>query len=137
MRLWCIVGIFLLAAPLPWAQTSPPPDVSDFTKSPTERTIDQIEDPFRVRTVMGTISTTAGEEGRADVLLEIEGPNDERTMRHVLTDKHGHFKITKLPEGNYRFKATLYGFQSVMGTIVVSKHAPGTADIKIEMRQGV
>ena len=137
MKSWFIIGIVLLSAPFVSSQTSPPPDVSDFTKSPTERTIDQIEDPFRVRTVMGTVSTTAGDEGRADVLLEVEGPNDDRTMRHVLTDKHGHFKIPKLPEGNYRFKATLYGFQSVMGTIVVSKHAPAMADIKIEMRSGV
>ena len=93
MKLWCIVGMCLLAAPFPWAQTSPPPDVSDFTKSPTEHIINQIEDPFRVRTVTGMITTVTSEEGRADDLLEIDGPNDERTMRHVLTDKHGRFKI--------------------------------------------
>ncbi|HEV2467943.1 MAG TPA: carboxypeptidase regulatory-like domain-containing protein [Candidatus Sulfotelmatobacter sp.] len=137
MKLSLTAGLLFLATPFAWAQTAPPPDLSDFTKSPTEHIIDQIEDPFRVRTVMGTITTTAGEEGRADVLLEIEGPNDERIVRHTLTDKHGRFKISKLPEGNYRFKATLYGFQSVMGTIIVSKHAPATADIRIEMRPGV
>ena len=129
--------LLLLAAPFAWTQTTPPPDLSDFTKSPTEHVINQIEDPFRVRTVMGTITTVTSDQGRADVLLEIEGPNDERTVRHALTDKHGRFKIAKVPEGNYRFKATLNGFQSVMGTIIVSKHAPPSADVKIELRLGV
>ena len=137
MKPWCIVGMFLLAAPFSWAQTSPPPDLSDFTKSPTEHIINQIEDPFRVRTVTGMITTTTSNEGRADVLVEIEGPNDERTVRHALTDKHGHFKIAKVPEGNYRFKVTLDGFQSVTGVIIVSKHAALQTDIKIEMRLGV
>jgi hypothetical protein len=131
-----IAGLFLLAAPFPWAQSAPPPDLSDFTRSPTEHVIDSVEDPFRVRTVTGTISTQNSDGGRADVLLEIEGPNDERTIRHVMTGKNGHFRISRVPEGNYRFKATLYGFQSVIGTIVVAKHAPQSSEIKIEMRMG-
>jgi len=135
MRTWCITGALLAFASFAAAQSSPPPDLSDFTKSPTEH-IEQIEDPFTVRAVTGTIRTAASEGGRADVLFEMEGPGDERTMRHTLTDKNGHFKISKLPEGNYRFKATLYGFQSVVGTIIVSKRAPATSEIKIEMRIG-
>lgn len=137
MKFWCIAGLVLMVGPFVGEQTPAPPDASDFTKSATEHLINHIEDPFRVRAVMGTITTTAGDEGRADVLFEIEGPNDERTIRHVLTDRHGNFKIAKLPEGNYKFKATLYGFQPVMGTIIVSKHAPSTGEIKIEMRLGV
>lgn len=136
MKVLFIAGLLLLAAPFPRAQSSPPPDLSDFTKSPNERTIQQIEDPFRVRTIAGTISTATGEGGRADVLIEIQGPGDERTIRHALTDKHGHFKISKIPEGNYRFKATFFGFQSVTGTIIVSKHAPQMSEIKIEMQLG-
>ncbi len=131
-----IASLFLLAAPFPWAQASLPPDLSDFTKSPNEHSIHQIEEPFRVRMIAGTISTAAGEGGRAGVLLEIQGPDDERTVRHVLTDKHGHFKIPKVPEGNYRFKASLYGFESVIGTIIFSKHAPQAPEIKIQMQLG-
>lgn len=136
MKTWWIIGALLACAPLVWAQTSPPPDLSDFTKSASEHGIDTVEDPFRVRAVAGTISTATGDAGRANVLFEIEGPGDERTMRHVLTDRNGHFKIPHLPDGNYRFKATLYGFQSVIGTIIVSKHHPAANDIKIEMRTG-
>ena len=136
MKLLFIASLLVLAAPFLLAQTSPPPDLSAFTKSPNEHTIQQVEDPFRVRTIAGTISTATGEGGRADVLIEIQGPGDERTIRHALTDKHGHFKISKMPEGNYRFKATFFGFQSVTGTIIVSKHAPQTSEIKIEMQLG-
>ncbi len=125
-----------MAAPFLHAQTSAPPDLSDFTKSPTERIINTIEDPFRVRTVTGMIGTEKSDGGRAGVLMEIEGPNDEQTVRRVMTGKNGRFKISHVPEGNYRFKATLYGFQSVIGTIVVSKHASQSSEIKIEMRMG-
>jgi hypothetical protein len=136
MRTWWIIAALLASAPFARAQTSPPPDLSDFTKSAAERGVDTVEDPFRVRSVTGTISTATGDAGRANVLFEIEGPGDERTMRHVLTDRNGHFKISHLPDGNYRFKATLYGFQSVIGTIIVSKRNPATNEVKIEMRTG-
>jgi hypothetical protein len=136
MKTWWIIGALLAAVLFAGAQTSPPPDLSDFTKGAGENRVDTVEDPFRVRAVTGTISTATGDAGRANVLFEIEGPGDERTMRHVLTDRNGHFKIPHLPDGNYRFKATLYGFQSVIGTIIVSKHHPAANDIKIEMRTG-
>jgi hypothetical protein len=137
MKRWWITALVLMTAPFLRAQSSAPPDVSGFTKSPTEHIIDTIEDPFRVRNVTGIISTEKSESGRADVLMEIKGPNDDQTVRRVITGKNGRFKISHVPEGNYRFKATLYGFQSVMGTIVVSKHAPQSSEIKIEMKSGV
>ena len=136
MRTCWIIGALLASALFARAQTSPPPDLSDFTKSPAEHGIDTVEDPFRVRAVTGTISTATGDAGRANVLFEIEGPGDERTMRHVLTDKIGHFKISHVSDGNYKFKATLYGFQSVTGTIIVSKRNPAANEITIEMRTG-
>ena len=46
-------------------------------------------------------------------------------------------KMSHVPGGTYRFKATLSGFQSVVGTITVSKRAVKTYEIKIEMPVGV
>jgi hypothetical protein len=136
--LW-IIGTFLVCSPFLRAQNSPFPDLSDFTKSPTEHIIHQIDEPFRVRSVTGTIASEAGSDtpGMAGVLLEIEGPAQKRTIRHALSDSRGRFKISRVPEGSYRFKATLNGFQSVVGTIVVSKHAGKSAEIKIRLRLGV
>jgi len=92
-----------------------------------------------VRLVTGVITTSADGDvpGRAGVLFEIEGPGQERTILHGQTDGHGHFKISRVPEGTYRFKATLKGFSSVMGTIVVSRDAARSSKITIKMPLGM
>lgn len=73
----------------------------------------------------------------ANVLFEIEGPGTERRIRHATSDEHGQFKIGHIPIGTYKFKATLSGFQSLMGMITVSKEAHKTDKIKIAMAIGV
>ena len=111
----------------------------DFTKSPTEHIINRIEQPFVVQWIKGSISLQAGgpTESLANVLFEIQGPGVDRKIRHATTDDSGHFKIGHVPAGSYRFKATLNGFQSVVGTITVSKEAPNANEIKIVMSVGV
>jgi hypothetical protein len=112
--------------------------VGDFTKSPTEHIINQIEPPFIVRSVKGTIIERGGyRDPLPDTLFEIQGPGRSRKMRRRLTDERGQFCIGHVPAGTYKFKATRNGFQSVMGTIVVSKKAAKTDEIKIEMKPGV
>jgi hypothetical protein len=112
--------------------------IGDFTKSPTEHIIQQIEKPFEVKSVSGTVVESGGfHERMAAVLFEIQGPGSGRKIRRTRTDTKGRFKIGRTPEGVYRFKATRNGFQSVMGTIQVSKNADQRQEIKIEMPVGV
>ncbi len=113
--------------------------VGDFTKSPTEHIINRIEQPFVVQSIKGIISrqTRGPTEPLANVLFEIQGPGADRKIRRVTTDENGHFKMGHLAPGSYRFKATLNGFQSVMGTITVSKKAPKDDQIRIAMLIGV
>jgi hypothetical protein len=112
--------------------------IGDFTKSPTEHIIQQIEKPFEVKSIFGTIVESGGfHERMAAVLFEIQGPGSDRKIRSTRTDTKGRFKIGRTPEGVYRFKATRNGFQSVMGTIQVSKNADQRQEIKIEMPVGV
>src|SRR5260370_28673698 len=95
--------------------------VGDFTKSAREHIINQLEQPFVVKSVMGTVSRKQGDrEPLPNVLFEIQGPGGDRQIRRTLTDKHGRFKLGHVPEGTYKIKATLNGFQSVTGTITVS-----------------
>jgi hypothetical protein len=54
-----------------------------------------------------------------------------------VTDKHGHFRISRVAKGTYRFKATLAGFQSVIGTIVVSKSKGVSREIAIHLSLAV
>jgi hypothetical protein len=113
--------------------------VGDFTRSPTEHIINQIEQPFVVRSPKGIVSRqTAGPiEALANVLLEIQGPGADRRIRRATSDEKGRFNLGHVPVGTYKFKATLNGFQSVMGTITVSKKAAKTDEINIAMSIGV
>jgi hypothetical protein len=146
--------LFVLAFLLPLAagqnQSTPAQNessVGDFTRSPTEHIIVTLDQPFTVRTVHGIvlwkvspppgIAKAPPEDPLEDVLIEIEGPGSEKTMRRAVTDRGGHFKISHVPPGTYHFKFTLNGFQSVMGTLIVSKDAPGPSALRIEMSLGV
>lgn len=108
-----------------------------FTKSPTEHIIAEIEDPFEVRSVQGTIVFKGKDDPLKGVVFEIRGPGGQERIRATRTDSNGRFKIRRVPEGSYTFKATLEGFQSVVGTLVVSKKADRQKTIKIEMPVGV
>ena len=110
--------------------------VGDFTRSPTEHIIVQIDQPFVVREVRGTIRF-AGHDPLSDVLFEVQGPGAITEIKHATSDKHGRFRISSLPTGIYRFKTTLDGFQSIMGSIVISKKAAKRNEINLEMRVGV
>jgi hypothetical protein len=137
MRGFLVLGAALVLVPFVSAQNSSFPDISDFTKSPTEHVINQVYEPFHLKSVAGTITFQMSDEGVPKVLFEIEGPGPQRTIRHGLTDNQGHFKISDVPQGTYVFKATLNAYQSVVGTIVVSRHAAEAATITLQMHVGV
>ena len=113
--------------------------IGDFTKSSTEHIINWIEQPFVIRSIQGSVFFGGADrvDPLANVLFEIQGPDTDKKIRRARTDEHGQFKISGAPSGTYKFKATLSGFQSVMGTITVSKKAPKDARIKVSMQFGV
>ena len=109
--------------------------VTGFTPSP--HFIVEIEQPLKARAVKGIIRRKQGDEAAlSGVLFQVRGPGDDRTVRSVLTDAKGRFRIRGLKAGSYIFKATLEGFQSVAGTIVVVKNG-SSKDIEIRMPVGV
>jgi hypothetical protein len=110
--------------------------IGDFTRSPNEHIINEISQPFVVTSVVGMTTVQRGGP-LAGVLIEIQGPGTDRKIRRCKTDDDGRFKIGHVPQGTYRFKATLMSFQSEMGTIIVSKKAAKASEIKIEMPVGV
>ena len=113
--------------------------VGDFTRSPTEHIINTVEQPFVVHSVKGLVRlhTSGRTEPLKSVLLEIQGPDSDRKMWRATTDAKGRFSIGHVPVGTYKFKATLNGFQSVMGIIIVSKTAARGNQIEIAMPLGV
>lgn len=137
MRTMWFACAFLLCASSVWAQNSSFPDLSDFTQSPTENFIDQVYEPFHVRSVTGAITIARSEQAIPKVLFEIEGPGSQRTIRHGVSDNRGVLKISHVPQGTYRFKATLNGISSVIGTIVVSRNGARSSKITIKMSLGM
>jgi len=113
--------------------------IEDFTESPTEHIINEIKDPFVVQSVEGKITLGGAdrETPLADTLFEIQGPGADRKIRYATTGPSGRFRIGNVSHGTYKFKATLNGFQSVIGSVTVSKEASKTQEIKISMRVGV
>jgi hypothetical protein len=109
-----------------------------FTQSPSEHIVNTIGTPFEVRSVEGRIRETIGDRlPLADVTFEVRGPGTGGKVKGTTSDRNGRFRIDHLPEGTYDFKATLNGFQSITGKIIVSKKAPRHDQITIDMDLGV
>ena len=136
MQLWAIWVVALVVAATSTAQDSKFPDLSGFTESPTEHLIVTVDRPFSVRSVRGSTTFQSTGEPLPSVLFEIMGPGEARTVRRAVSGDNGKFKIAHVPEGSYRFKTTLNGFSSVVGVLVVSKHAPPDSRIHIEVPIG-
>lgn len=107
-----------------------------FTKSATEHIIVEIETPFVVKSAAGVV-TMRDQEPLEGVLVEIRGPGEAERVRSTTTDSKGRFAMAGLASGRYQFKMTKNGWQSVVGTIVVSPNAKVNARININMPVGV
>jgi hypothetical protein len=112
-------------------------DLRGFTQSALEHQITVLQQPLRVRGVQGVVRRKQGDEGPlSNVLFEVRGPGTETTIRRVVTDHKGRFNISGLKDGQYTFKVTLNGFQSVVGVIELSRRNPHN-QIRIGMLVGV
>lgn len=109
-----------------------------FTKSESEHIIREINKPFEVREIKGQIKNEVGDwpEGTS-VLFEFRERDKNSKIKKVLSDKNGIFKIKRVENGIYCFKATANGWQSVVGTIIVSQETAQKNDITFEMLLGV
>lgn len=109
-----------------------------FTKADTEHIIREIKKPFEVCEIKGMINSEAGDwpEG-TNVLFEIRKRDKNSEIKRIKTDRNGKFKIKKVENGVYCFKATVNGWQSVVGIIIVSQEADPKNEIIIEMLLGV
>jgi hypothetical protein len=110
-----------------------------FTEAPAEHIINEITEPFVVREVKGRIDNVAGPGWWKDclVLFEIRGIRKDTEVHKVYADENGKFIMRDITEGRYCFKATVNGWQSVMGVIFVEKRADPQKEIVFEMQLGV
>src|SRR5262245_23359092 len=74
---------------------------SGFVKSPTEHIIVETKDPIVLREVHGVLHPPGGDgsEWREgfEVVFEIRGPSPSSTIRSVLADRRGRFRLRDAP----------------------------------------
>ncbi len=111
-----------------------------FTEANPEGFVEQVTEPFVVRQIQGKILDSEGNAIWHEVstpLLEIRA---FRLMigkpQGVYTDKNGVFKMEGVPDGPYCFKATMDGWRSVIGIIIVSKKADPKKTIILKLLLG-
>jgi hypothetical protein len=98
--------------------------IDGFTQAVDEHIINEIEPPFVVKEIKGKILNTTGNGWTkvVRVLFEIREAGHSR-IKKTHTDENGDFRIKNISDGRYCFKATVTGWQPVMGIIIVSKQA--------------
>lgn len=138
-----LASIFLLLAPVYVAAAclarnrAPSSDPAPFTTAMNERTI-KLNQPIETRQVRGLILRSQAENRTLPrATIEIRGDGTKGRVKRVTSDDRGRFHFGGLRAGTYEFKVMLYGFQSVSGTILVSKDAPKNSRVNIEMPPAV
>ena len=123
-------GIFLLLAGVGIGQEKAESDIcEEFLKNSVAGAV--ILQPFIVREVKGVVLVPYCDDPLPNVLIELRDSGGK--IRATKTDSRGQFKFRNVPEGTYKFKATLNGFPTVVGTFVLQKHAKKSEAIRIEM----
>jgi Carboxypeptidase regulatory-like domain len=108
-----------------------------FTKSPAEHIMNEYPELIEVRSIHGRITEVAAGSAVPRALFEIRGENPDGKVRGVTADQDGRFRMRSIAQGEYMFKVTRDGFQSVFGHIRVSSKAKADAEIGIVLKQGV
>jgi hypothetical protein len=129
---------FALAALNGWAQDRfDSGELKGFTRSPEEHIINYLDAPLTVREVKGSAFVEFSKTPTDGVLFELRGPEQSGSIVSTTLKADGTFRLKHILPGKYRFKATKSGFQSVVGTIIVSPKARADQVITIEMKVGV
>ena len=134
-----LVLLLLLLAPSVRAQdrfTSG--EFKGFTKSPTEGEIVRLDEPVTLRRMTGTVVRSVGDESPLEGrLVEVRALNGSEVIGAAKTDSQGRFHIDGIHPGTYVFKVTTLGFQSVVGTVVISEKARKSNVLALRQKPGV
>jgi Carboxypeptidase regulatory-like domain len=98
-------------------------ELAGFTKSPDEHIINHLDVVPSVRNVMGIVTLSGSDAPLKGALVEIRDPS--MLVRAAKSNSAGRFHLEHIPPGNYTFKVTLNGYQSLIGHLSVSPLASG------------
>lgn len=114
-------------------------ELHGFSKSASEHIINRFPEVITVTTVDGAIRAATSDEPLPNALFEIRGPGDSERVVGTRTNREGSFRLKRIHPGEYVFKVTLDGFQSVVGRlrVVPDAKANGMRKIRITLNLGV
>jgi hypothetical protein len=100
--------------------------------------IHELADAIMVRSAKGEvrIQSSLPDDPLEGATVEIFG-SDQSGGRSGETDSHGRFIIKGLREGRYSFHIGKPGFNSVVGQLIISRHASPQKKIHVELSFGV
>lgn len=136
----CPLGAAMLLMTLAGGQQVKACDANTFPADGTEHMTVEVEKAFRVRTVTGTVSSQGGEwpEG-VDVLVELQSATGSGAAGTLSTraDRQGRFAIPGVAPGRYCLKVSARGWQSVVGTVVVTNREKASRAVRVTLPLGV
>jgi carboxypeptidase family protein len=135
-QVWIVSLVFALAGLGQERFGDENPRLKGFAKSPTEHILNEHPHTIVVRSVVGRITAAALNEGVPNAVVEIKREGSDK-VRGAIADGNGRFRIKGIADGKYIFKVTRDGFQSVYGTLQVSRRASRNSGFSIELKQGV
>jgi hypothetical protein len=112
-------------------------ELRGFTKGSQEHIIDRWPETLVVARLEGEVRARTTNEPLGGVLFEVRGPADSDQVRGRRTKTNGQFRFGRLKPGQYTFKATRDGFQSLVGHIRVDPRAQKSAKPIIKLDLGV
>jgi hypothetical protein len=114
-------------------------DLRGFTQSPSEHIINELDEELIMPEVRGRVVGNGGPSGwpMAGVLVEIMGPDGSEALRAAVSDAQGLFQVADVPAGRYRWKATAFGFQSAIGSLLVRPGIEAAKEWEIILYVGV
>jgi hypothetical protein len=110
--------------------------LAGFTISPTEHIINTFDSELTVREMKGTIALETNGNPLNGALVEIRGPGDRKTVLAGTTSSSGEFLIRNVPAGEYVFKITMGGYQSLMGQLIVDQRTQHPKPIHFQLKPG-
>jgi Carboxypeptidase regulatory-like domain len=101
--------------------------------------VHELEAPQSVRSAEGLIriASSLPQDPLPGATMEVFGPGNSGRRQVAEADANGHFKIKGLVPGTYSFCVNKAGFNSVVGHLVISRHAARGKKILIELTFGV
>jgi hypothetical protein len=110
-----------------------------FPNTPWEHMVVELKETFRVRELAGTARSAVGEwpDGIVVTVQVRRRDSNDPVASTTTTDIEGTFRLSNVGAGEYCFKASALGWQSVHGTIVVSPDATPAVKVEFVMPLGV